>query len=81
MQNAPFLFEPDDYFGFFCEHGWRAEDVRYLPEEAQKLSRPFPLPLLWRWQLGLMNIITVGHSRRAFQKSTAYVLLQPSVVE
>ena len=79
MQNAPFLFEPNDYFGFFRDHGWRANDIRYLPEEAQKLSRPFPLPRLWRWQLGLMNMITGGQSRRSFQKSTAYVLLQHSV--
>jgi len=81
MHNAPFLFEPNDYFGFFRDHGWRAKDIRYLPEEAQKLNRPFPLPRLWRWQLRLRNFITGGHSRRAFQKSTAYVLLQPSVVE
>ncbi len=81
MHNAPFLFEPKDYFGFFRDRGWRAKDIRYLPEEAQKLNRPFPLPRLWRWRLGLMNFITAGHSRRAFQKSTAYVLLQPSVVE
>ena len=79
MQNAPFLFEPHDYFGFFRDHGWRAKDIRYLPEEAQKLSRPFPLPRLWRWQLRLMNMISGGHARRAFQKSTAYVLLQPLV--
>ncbi len=81
MQNAPFLFEPKDYFGFFRDHGWGAKDIRYLPEEAQKLNRPFPLPRLWRWELRLRNFMTGGQSRRAFQKSTAYVLLQPLVVE
>jgi len=79
MHNAPFLFEPNDYFSFFRDHGWRAKDIRYLPEEAQKCNRPFPLPRLWRWQLGLRNLITGGQSRRAFQKSTAYVVLQPLV--
>ncbi len=81
MHNAPFLFEPKDYFGFFREHGWHAKDIRYLPEEAQKLNRPFPLPRLWRWQLMIRNFITGGRSQRAFQKSTAFVLLQPSPVD
>ena len=40
MQNAPFLFEPKDYFGFFRDHGWRPEDIRYLPEEAQSSVGP-----------------------------------------
>ncbi len=80
MHNAPFLFEPEDYFGFFREHGWRAKDIRYLPEEAQKLNRPFPLPRLWRWQLMIRNFVTRGRSRRAFQKSSAFVLFEPSAV-
>jgi methyltransferase (TIGR00027 family) len=78
MQNAPFLFEPADYFGFFSEHGWRAEDIRYVPEEAHKLKRPVPLPFLWRWRVRLMSLIAGRRSRRALQKSTAYVLLRPS---
>lgn len=78
MQNAPFLFEPSDYFGFFREHGWRAEDIRYVPEEARKLDRAPPLPFLRRLRIRLMSFITGGRSRRAFLKSIAYVLLQPA---
>ena len=72
MQNAPFRFEPNDYFGFFREHGWRAEDIRYVPEEGQKLKRPAPLQFLWRWRIRLISFITGRRSQRAFQKSTAY---------
>jgi hypothetical protein len=45
MQAAPFLFEPKDWFGFFEEHGWKAQEVRYLSEEAERLYRPMPFRL------------------------------------
>ncbi len=40
MENAPFLFAPPDWFGFFHQHGWRESDIRYLSEEAERLKRP-----------------------------------------
>ena len=48
----------------------------YVPEEAQKLKRPAPLP--FRWRCRLMSFITGRRPQRAFQKSTACVLLRPS---
>jgi methyltransferase (TIGR00027 family) len=45
MENAPFRFEPDDWFGFFREHGWPLREVRYLAEEGVRLGRPMPVPL------------------------------------
>jgi hypothetical protein len=30
---------PDDWFAFFAAHGWRAREVRYLPEEGARLGR------------------------------------------
>ena len=42
MQNAPFRFTPDDWFGFFAVHGWALREIRYLVEEARRLRRPIP---------------------------------------
>ena len=38
MRNAPFQFLPEDWFGFFSAHGWRCKELRYLPEEAERLT-------------------------------------------
>ena len=38
MENAPFKFEPEDYFGFFLAHGWRS-----IVEAARRLGRLPPL--------------------------------------
>jgi O-methyltransferase involved in polyketide biosynthesis len=44
MRNAPFQFNPKDWFAFFGERGWRASEIRHISEEANRLSRPIPLP-------------------------------------
>jgi len=38
MRNAPFQFNPKDWFAFFGEHGWRASEIRCISDEAN----PFP---------------------------------------
>ena len=76
MRNAPFQFEPTNWFAFFDERGWRALEVRYIAEEAERLGRPIPLPLrlkLWLTFVGLL----ASHSRRERMKRFAYVLLTP----
>jgi len=32
MRNAPFQFEPTNWFPFFDERGWRASEVSYIAE-------------------------------------------------
>jgi methyltransferase (TIGR00027 family) len=77
MRAAPFLFEPKDWFGFFEEHGWDAQDVRYLGDEAEQLHRPPPLPLLMRGWLKLVGLFMSRERRRALARHVAYVLLVP----
>jgi hypothetical protein len=78
MQNAPFRFEPDDYFGFFRQHGWAPKDIRYITEEAKKLNRPVNGPLAFRLSLKLMRAFMSAARREALKKSAAYVLLEPT---
>lgn len=77
MKNAPFRFEPDDYFGFFHRHGWAEKEVRYISDEARKLNRPLQAPLKFRLMLKLMRAFMTASRRDALNKSAAYVLLEP----
>ncbi|MBC7427350.1 MAG: class I SAM-dependent methyltransferase [Bacteriovorax sp.] len=42
MENAPFLFYPKDWFGFFRESGWDTVETKYFGEESEKLGRTQP---------------------------------------
>jgi methyltransferase (TIGR00027 family) len=44
LQNAPFRFEPGNWFSFFEQHGWRSTDVRYLGNESERFGRKIQLP-------------------------------------
>lgn len=44
MQNAPFLFYPDNWFGFFQQHGWQETKTLYFGVESEKLGRTPPTP-------------------------------------
>jgi methyltransferase (TIGR00027 family) len=78
MQNAPFLFEPEDYFGFFAEHGWRPAEIRYISEEGDRLGRPIPIPFLAMAWFALMSAFMSKQWSGARRKFAAYVLLEPS---
>ena len=77
MQNAPFLFEPRDYFGFFEEHGWRPREIRYLWDEGRRLNRPLPIPWIAILRFVFMAPFMSKQRRDAHRKFAAYVLLEP----
>lgn len=77
MQAAPFLFEPKDWFAFFEEHGWHAQKVRYLGDEAEELHRPPPMPLLMTGWLKFVGLFMSRERRREMMRQVAYVLLVP----
>jgi methyltransferase (TIGR00027 family) len=75
MENAPFLFEPKDFFGFFMLHGWRAKETRYLVDAAEKFGRPAPAVMRgWFWLRGLF---VSAQTREEMRNFTAYVLFEP----
>jgi methyltransferase (TIGR00027 family) len=78
MQNAPFLFEPNDFFGFFAEHGWSPAEIRYISEEGKRLKRPIPIPFLGMAWFALMSMFMSKQRREERLKFAAYVLLEPT---
>jgi len=78
MQNAPFRFDPADWFGFFAEHGWRVREIRYLLAEGQRLHRPIRLPLFISLFWVIRRLFIPKERRAAFAKFAAYVLLERS---
>jgi methyltransferase (TIGR00027 family) len=77
MRNTPFRFSPKDWFGFFGQHGWRPREVRYLLEEAERLGRPIPLPLLLKVWVRLLRPFVSRARRARMRQFAAYVLLIP----
>jgi methyltransferase (TIGR00027 family) len=44
MEQSPFLFNPDDWFGFFKERGWTPLEIKYFGEVSEKVGRTPPVP-------------------------------------
>jgi len=78
MANAPFKFQPDDWFGFFAAHGWRCAELRYLAEHGTRLGRPMRLPTLPRLVLGVSRIFAPKERVEAVGKFAGYALLEPA---
>jgi len=77
MQNAPFRFAPDDWFGFFRQHGWQARQIRYLAEEGERLHRPIPLPWPVKATMKIGSLLMSKKRWDAMRRFAGYVLLEP----
>jgi methyltransferase (TIGR00027 family) len=42
MKNAPFLFYPKNWFGFFNDAGWSEAETKYFGVESEKMGRTPP---------------------------------------
>ncbi len=78
MKNAPFIFEPDDYFAFFKSHGWSAKQTKYIMAEGYRLGRPIPLPFVARMVTKVIYCLMPRERREAMSKFAAYVLFERS---
>jgi methyltransferase (TIGR00027 family) len=72
LQNAPFQFNPENWFTFFSDHRWNARDTRYLAEESDKLGRAIPMP---GW-VKFLRLFFRPKGENASRKFSAYVLLE-----
>jgi methyltransferase (TIGR00027 family) len=77
MKNAPFLFEPKDYFGFFAQIGWKPKETRYFATEAERLRRPAPFPLTTRLVMRVLGIFASPARRREMKRYAGFVLFEP----
>jgi methyltransferase (TIGR00027 family) len=78
MQNAPFKFAPEDWFGFFEAHRWRFREVRYLVGEGERLHRPIKLPPPLMLAFLIRGIFASKEQRAAFRKFQGYAMLEPT---
>jgi methyltransferase (TIGR00027 family) len=76
MRNAPFKFEPKDWFGFFRQHGWQQKEIHYFAEEGRRFRRWPSTSLLRRLMWLVMGALASRQRREAMRKSAGYVLLQ-----
>ena len=44
MEQSPFQFYPDDWFGFFKERGWTPLEIKYFGEVSEVIGRTPPAP-------------------------------------
>jgi methyltransferase (TIGR00027 family) len=78
MQNAPFRFDPIDYYEFFQQHGWRAQQTRYLWDEGVNIGRPMPLPLVATFWLKLLGPFISQARHDVIRKFMGYVVFEPA---
>jgi len=73
MKNAPVVFYPQDWFGFFKKNHWAPKEIRYHTIESIKLGRKTPNP----WWAKLLSFLMPPAQREEMKKFTGYVLLIP----
>jgi methyltransferase (TIGR00027 family) len=79
-RNAPFKFSPDDWLGFFENHGWRCRQIRYLAEEAERLKRQIELPFWPALLANAQRLLAPSARRDAFKRMAGHILLEPGPV-
>jgi len=81
MENAQFLFEPEDYFGFFRRIGWKPKEIKYFATEAERLCRPAPFPLITRFLIGILGFFASPERRREMKQYAGFVLFERASTE
>ena len=77
LKNAPFKFNPGDWFGFFERHGWKSTDVRYLGNESERFGRKMRLPMPIAVVTAIHGFFVSRARRDRFKNAAGYVLLEP----
>lgn len=72
MKNAPFLFFPPDFLGFFAQIGWKPKVIRYSSEVAKESGRKVPLP----WYAIFFRLFASRESREKMRTLSGYMVLE-----
>jgi methyltransferase (TIGR00027 family) len=75
MKNAPFLFYPQDWMGFFESCGWGQQEIRYIGLEGVRHGRKMPMPWWAIFFKPFMSKKTLDNS----MKMTGFVLFKKNV--
>ncbi len=78
FENAPFKFDPDDWFAFFAAHGWKPREQRFLAIEGERLERPVPLPRVMRLWIRMASRFAPREKAEAMRRFAGYFLLEPT---
>ncbi len=70
MKNAPFLFTPPDWMGFFAKSGWLPYKIRYNSEVAEESGRKVPLP----WFAHVFKIFASKSFKEKSRKMSGYMI-------
>jgi O-methyltransferase involved in polyketide biosynthesis len=73
MTNAPFLFFPPDWEGFFAARGWVQKEIRYAADVAQRFRRQPPMPLIGRIMIKFISKERLAQMR----KMSGFMLMTP----
>lgn len=72
MRNAPFLFYPDDWFGFFRALGWKRKDIRFSADIARRFGRRQPMP----WYARLLIPLMLPKMKQRMGQLTGYTVFE-----
>ncbi|HET7788732.1 MAG TPA: SAM-dependent methyltransferase [Myxococcales bacterium] len=78
LRNAPFRFDPADWFAFFAKAGWRCREIRYILEEAERLRRRPRLNPLLVLGLVLRGVFMTRQKRAAARRFMGFALMEPA---
>ena len=81
MENAPFLFEPKDYFGLFLQMGWKPNKIRFFATEAERLHRPAPFPIVTKLVMHTLTFFASPERRQEMKQYAGFVLFEPAKTE
>jgi methyltransferase (TIGR00027 family) len=76
-KNAPFRFNPANWFGFFLEHGWQVKEMRYFSEEGKRLKRRPRIPLPMLAAVIVRRMFSSRERRENLKKMAGYAMLEP----
>ncbi len=76
LKNAPWHFQPEDYFAFFEQRGWHAGGIRYFYDEARRRHRPAPFPLIKKSLFMARYLFASPRRRKRYRQLAGYVLFE-----